>query len=296
MASNTLIHFDEVRKNNIKSVFLFVLFMLMIAAMGYVVGLFLGNVLLGIVITVVIGFIYSLISYFKGKAMINKLMGAKKATKKEYPHLVNSVEGLALAAGIPTPEVYVIETNATNAFATGRNIEDGAVTITTGLLNKLNREEVEGVIAHEIAHIKNYDIRSMMIATVMVGIIVILADIFLRTLIFGGGRGNNKGNIMFIVIGLILAILAPIIAQIIRMSISRKREYAADASAAVLTRNPRGLANALRKISGDNTEFKSASRAAEHLFISNPFKSKGLSRFFSTHPPTEERINRLERM
>lgn len=263
--------------------------------MGFLVGVLIGDILVGVILTVVIGLIYSVISYYWGKAMINKMLGAKKASRKEYPHLVNSVEGLALAAGISTPEVYVIETNATNAFATGRNVEDGAVTVTTGLLNKLNREEVEGVIAHEIAHIKNYDIRSMMIATVMVGLIVILADFFLRSLIYGGGR-NSKGNAIFIVIGLVLAILAPIIAQVIRMAISRKREYAADASAAVLTRNPGGLANALRKISGDKSEFKNASRAAEHLFISNPFKGRGVSRFFSTHPPTEDRIKRLESM
>lgn len=263
--------------------------------MGFVLGGMFGDPLIGIGIAFFVALIYSLFAYFRGRAMINKMMGAREVTKKEYPHLVNSVEGLSLAAGIPTPKVYVIETLAMNAFATGRNPDDAAVTFTTGLLDKLNREEVEGVVAHELAHIKNYDIRSMMIATVMVGVIIILADLFLR-LSLSGRSGNNKGGAIFLVLGILLIIFSPIIANLIKMAISRKREYAADAKAAVLTRNPQGLANALRKISGDKSDFKSANRAAEHLFISNPFRGKGMSRFFSTHPPAEDRISRLERM
>lgn len=294
-----LVHFDEVRNNNIKSALLIFLFLLMVAGFGYIVGLLWGNIVLGITVTLIIGIIYSLIAYFSGRNMIMSIAGAKPVTKKEYPYLYHTVEGLSLAAGIPTPKCYVIESKSLNAFATGRGLEDSAVAVTTGLMEKLNREELEGVMAHEIAHIKNRDIRTMMLAAVLVGIIVLLADVFLRSIIFGGGNNRDgRATAILFVIGIVLAILAPIFAEMIRLAISRKNEYAADARAAVLTRNPRGLANALRKISEDPNPMESANRATAHLYIGSPYKKKRrfFQKFFSTHPPTEERIKRLDSM
>ncbi|MFT4261128.1 MAG: M48 family metallopeptidase [Candidatus Woesearchaeota archaeon] len=295
-----LVHFDEVRNNNIKSFVLILLFLLMVAGFGYLVGLLWGNILVGITVTLVIGIIYSLIAYFSGRNMVMSIAGAKEVSKKEYPHLYHTVEGLSLAAGIPTPKCYVIQSNSLNAFATGRNLDDSAVAVTTGLMEKLNREELEAVMAHEIAHVKNRDIRTMMLAAVLVGIIVLLSDVFLRSIIFGGGGNNRDGRLTVIlfVVGIVLAILAPIFAEIIRLAISRKNEYAADARAAVLTRNPRALANALRKISNDPNPMESTNRAVAHLYIGSPYRKKRrfFQKYFSTHPPTDERIKRLEAM
>jgi heat shock protein HtpX len=228
---------------------------------------------------------------------------AKEVTKKDEPYLYHTIEGLALAAGIPTPKAYIIEDPAPNAFATGRNPENSAIAVTRGLLQKLNRQELEGVIAHEMAHIKNYDIRAMMISSVMVGVIMLLSHFLLRSFLFSGGGNRDSGRgggaqLIFILIGIALAILSPFIGKLIQLSIGRKREYAADAGGAVLTRYPEGLASALEKISKDTNELKSSNNAMAHLYISNPSKKKisFMSRIMSTHPPTEERIKRLRAM
>ncbi len=297
-----LVHFDEIRKNNWLSVLLFFLFLLIIVFLGLIVGLFWGSITFGIIIAVIFGMVYALIAWFAGANMLLSLTKAKPVTKKEYPHLFHAVEGLSIAAGIPAPKTYVIEDTALNAFATGRDPEHSAVVVTTGLLNKLNREELEGVVAHEIAHIKNYDIRSMMIAAVMVGVIVLLSDFMLRSFLWGGGRNDrNSGSaqLIFIVIGLVLALLAPLIGEMIKLALSRKREYAADATGAMLTRYPQGLANALKKIRDDPDPLvDSANKATAHLFISTPFRKKKtwLTNLFSTHPPIEDRIAKLESM
>jgi heat shock protein HtpX len=294
---NKRINFDEIRNNNFKSFLLFIMFMALIGLIGLAVGYIYGSLLFGLIIALVFGLIYSLIVWYAGSNILLTLSNAKPVTKQEYPHLYHAVEGLSLAAGIPTPKAYVIEDKALNAFATGRNPQNSAIVVTTGLMEKLNREELEGVIAHEMSHIKNYDIRAMMIASVMTGVIVLLSDVMLRSFLFGGGRKEGKGNALIIVLAIVLAILAPLIAQMIKLAISRKREYSADAGAAVLTRYPKGIANALRKISGDANEVKNASNATAHLFISSPFKKRGTMRgLFSTHPPIEERIKRLEEM
>ncbi|MFT4311508.1 MAG: M48 family metalloprotease [Candidatus Woesearchaeota archaeon] len=292
------VHFDEIRNNTIKSSFLILVFFLVVVGIGAIVGLLWGSLFFGITITFIFALIYTLIVYFSGKNMILSMTGAKPVTKKEYPYLYHTVEGLSYAAGIPTPKCYVIESNAVNAFATGRNPEEGVVVVTTGLLKKMNREELEGVIAHEIGHIKNYDIRTMMLAAVLTGVIILLADFFLRSVIWGGGSQNRDGRaqVIMIIVGLVLAILAPFIAQLIKLAISRKREYAADATAAVLTRNPRGLANALRRIKEDTTPFEINSSMA-HLCISSPKRKKSWFKdLLSTHPPIDERIKRLEAM
>ena len=294
------INFDEIRNNNLKSLLLFFLFMLLIAAIGAVAGLVYGNIYFGLIIALIFGIIYSLIVWFAGSNILLTLSRAKPVTRQEYPHLFHTVEGLAIAAGIPTPKAYVIEDEALNAFATGRNPKEGVIVVTTGLLRKLNREELEGVIAHEMSHIRNYDIRSMMIAAVLTGVVVLLSDFLLRSFIWGGARRDNGGGraqIFIIILAVILAILAPLIAQMIKLAISRKREYAADAGAVVLTRYPQGIANALKKISSDASELKTATKATAHLYISSPFKKKGFIKgLFSTHPPIEDRIKRIEQM
>lgn len=293
-----LVTFNEIRNNNLKTTALLLFFAGLVAAIGLLAGYYYGSPYGGVVMALVVGGIYALIAYHAGGNMICSLTHAKPADKLQYPHLVNSVEGLAIAAGIPAPKIYIIKDSALNAFATGKNPKHGVIVVTTGLLEKLNRQELEGVIAHEMAHIKHYDIRTMMVAAVIAGALVLLADILLRSVLWGGGK-REKGSGLLIILGIVLAILSPIIAEIIRLTISRKREYAADAGAAMLTRYPQGLADALKKIRDDPDPLvDTANRATAHLFISTPFrKKKGVfTRMFATHPPIEDRIKRLEAM
>jgi heat shock protein HtpX len=297
-----LVNFDEIRNNNIKSVMLFFLFMVIIILLGMVIGAVWGSMIFGLIISIIFVIVYGLIAWFSGADMLLALSKAKPVTKKEYPYLYNTIEGLALAAGLPTPKAYVIDDTALNAFATGRDPENSAIVVTKGLLEKMNREELEGVIAHEMHHIKNYDIRAMMIAAVMVGVIMLLSDFLLRSFLWGGKGGDREGGnakLILILIGVALAILSPLIGELIKLSISRKREFSADAGAATLTRYPPGLANALKKIRDDPDPLvDTANKATAHLYISVPFKKKStwFQNIFSTHPPIEERIKRLEAM
>lgn len=301
--------FDEIRSNKLRSASIMFFFIVFVLIIGGFIGYYYtagapGGWVGGVVISLVVAGLYLLIAYNSGSSMVLSATGAKPVTKKEYPHLFHTVEGLALAAGIPCPKAYVIKDTALNAFATGNSPKNAAIVVTTGLLDKLNREELEGVVAHEMSHIKNYDIRVMLLATVLVGVLTLISDILLRSFLFGGrggggGGDDNKAAIIFIVIGVVLVILSPLIGQMIKLSVSRKREYLADASGAMLTRYPQGLANALKKIKGDPDPLVDhANKATAHLFISTPFKKrKGLmTRLFSTHPPIEERIKRLEAM
>ncbi|MBI4448163.1 M48 family metallopeptidase [Candidatus Woesearchaeota archaeon] len=294
--------FNEVRNNKVKSVFLVSFFIVLIGVLGAVFGIVYNNLYFGIVLAIVVSIIYSLIGYYSGGSMILKMSGAREVTKKEYPHLFHTIEGLTIAAGIPTPKAYVIEDSAMNAFATGRSPKHASITVTTGLLKTMNRQELEGVIAHEMSHIKNYDIRFMMLTAVLVGIVTLLSDFLLRSFLWGGHRDRKGGGnltIILIVAGLLLAILSPIIGELIKLAINRKREYMADASGAILTRYPPGLANALKKISKDPDPLvDKANKATAHLFISTPFRnSKGfVAGLFATHPPIEERIKRLGEM
>ncbi|HQK25128.1 MAG TPA: M48 family metallopeptidase, partial [Synergistaceae bacterium] len=214
--------------------------------------------------------------------------------------LWNVVEELAIASGNPMPRVFIIEDDALNAFATGRDPSRASVAVTRGLLEKLNREELQGVMAHEMSHVRNYDIRFAMLMAVMVGMVVFLCDVFLRSLFWGGRRrrGNDKGNAVAMVLALVLAVLAPFFATLIQLAVSRQREYLADASAAELTRNPRGLISALEKLSTDPAELEGANRGTQHLFIVNPLKGKrqGKDSLFSTHPSLESRIERLREL
>ena len=291
--------FNEIRRNKLLSYLLILSFLALVFGLGLLLGLVLGDIIIGGVISLVVGIIYALIAYFSGKNMVLAMSGAKPVTKKEYPHLYHSVEGLAIAAGIPTPKAYVIDDPSPNAFATGRNPKEGVVVVTTGLLDILNRQELEGVLAHEIAHIKNFDIRVSMIAAVMVGIIVFLSHMLIRSFFFSNNRNRDGRAMIFVVIiSIVFAILAPIVGEIIKLAISRKREYAADAQGARLTRYPQGLADALKKIQTHHGELRKANNATAHMFIHTPFtkKKRFLGGLFSTHPPTEERIKRLESM
>ena len=270
------------------------------AGLAAAIGLVWGNMLFGVILTLIAASIYAAIAYYQGRNMITKMTGARELTKKEYPHAYHAIEGMSLAAGIPTPAKYIIDTPARNAFATGRNPDNAAVVLTTGLIEALNREELEGVIAHEIAHIQNHDIKVMMIGAVITGIILFLSQVLIRSVFFSGGRSNNsKGNGILIIVAIVLAVLSPFISEMIKLAISRKREYAADAGAAVITRYPPGLANALRKIAADpKPQEKIANSATNHLYISNPDRKKPgfWAKLMSTHPPIEERITRLENM
>jgi heat shock protein HtpX len=295
--------YEEIAANKRRSYLLIFLFLIFITLIGLVIGFFYGSPYFGLGLAFVIGGVYFLITYYKGAGAILTMSKAKEAKKPEHAYLINTVEGLAIAAGLAKPpKVYVIEDSALNAFATGRDPEHSVVCVTTGLMAKLNRLELEGVLAHELSHIKNYDIRVMMLAAVMVGLTVLLSDFLLRSFLWGRGgrREHNQLTGVLIVAGLVLAILSPFIGEAMRLAISRKREYLADASGALLTRYPKGLADALRKIKEDPDPLVDhANRATAHLFISTPFrKSKRsfMKKIFSTHPPIDDRIGRLDKM
>ena len=277
------------------------LFFILIGVIVYVLNILFFHGYVFVIMAAIIAVIFSSISYYSGDKIVLAMSHAKEANKKDHSYLINAVEGLSIAAGIPRPKVYTIPGMQINAFACGRSPKTASVVVTEGALSKLSRQELEGVIAHELSHIKNYDIRVMVLASVLVGIIVFISEIMIRSFIFGGVKSNenSKGslNFIFIIIGVVLLILAPIIAQIIKFAISKKREYLADASGALLTRYPKGLADALRKIKNDTSELKIASNSLNHLFISSVFKKKQfLTKMFVSHPPLEDRIKKLEGM
>lgn len=241
----------------------------------------------------------SLIGYYSGDKIALLTNKAEALPDEEAPDVHNLVENLAMTAGIPKPKIYTINSPALNAFATGRDPEHASIAVTTGLLQNLNHTELEGVIAHELSHIQNYDIRFGTIVAIFVGFVTILADLFLRASWFGGGmrsrdndRNNNQLSALLAVVGFVLLILSPIITRIIQLAISRNREYLADASGALLTRYPEGLASALEKIAA-SSPLKTAGHATAHLYIANPFKPKSIANLFATHPPLEDRIRRL---
>lgn len=245
--------------------------------------------------------IYSFISYFYSDKIVLSTSGARQIQKHDHPQLFNIVENLAIGDGVPMPKVYIIHDPSPNAFATGRDPKHASVAATTGLLERLNKAELEGVLAHELSHVKNYDTRLLAITAVLVGFISLLADMFMRNLWWSSfRRDNSRSSGIFFIIAIILAIIAPIVASLIQLAVSRKREFLADASGALLTRYPEGLASALEKISSDPRPLKNATNATAHLYITNPFKGQGFSglitNLFSTHPPIEERIKILRSM
>jgi len=256
-----------------------------------------------LVIAVLFSVFMNIFAYWFSDKIVLRISGAKPANREEHFDLYTTVENLSITAGLPMPKVYIIDDPAPNAFATGRDKEHAVVAVTTGLLRMLNKTELEGVIAHELSHVGNRDMLISTIVVVLVGFITLLSDFFLRMTFFGGGRGRGRGDgklgLILVLVGIALAILAPIIATLIRLAISRKRELLADASGALLTRYPEGLASALEKISTYSGRMKRANHATAHLFISNPFGAKarkGFNRLFMTHPSTEERIKALRGM
>jgi heat shock protein HtpX len=295
---------DEVAGNKWKSVLLLVAFGVLLGALGWVFGEYTGTGPAGVAGALLVAGVLAFGSYWYSDRIVLAASGAKEVDRGEFPHLVNSVEGLAIAAGLPTPRIYLIEDTAPNAFATGRDPKNAAIAVTRGLVEKLDRLELEGVVAHEMAHIANYDIRMVTLAGVLVGSVALLSDIMLRSLRWGswsgrGGRRSGGGGVpVIMLLALVFAILAPIAAQLLRFAISRQREYLADANAALLTRYPEGLARALEKISGDREPLEVANRATAPLYIVNPLFDEGGKRagLFDTHPPTEERVRRLRSM
>jgi len=300
--------YEQISRNKWKSAALVVFFMAFIFLLTwffeYVTGWGRG----GLVVAVVVAMGMAAIGYYSSDKIVLGISRARPVTKEEYPYLYNVVEGLAIAAGVPAPKCYVIEDTAPNAFAAGRKPETAVICVTTGLLAKLDRAELEGVVAHEMSHIKNYDVRLQTVVVVMAGVVALLSDWMLRSFWWGGGRrrGRSRGGSggaegVIVLVGLALAVLSPFIATIIQLAVSRKREFLADASGAMLTRYPAGLASALRKISADTEPLEAANKATAHLYIVNPLKNLkggggGLNRLFSTHPPIEERIAALEKM
>src|SRR3990167_4720861 len=289
------------RSSNIRRTCVLVLgFLIVVIAVGYAIAWYYGNPAI-LYIAVFIAVATNFYAYWQSDKLVLSLNHARPASREEFFDLYTVTENLAITAGLPKPKLYVIDDPAPNAFATGRDEKHAVVCATTGLLSMLTRPELEGVIAHELSHIKNRDILLMTIAVVLAGVVAILADIFLRMSFFGGGRSSNNknANALMMILTVVAIILAPLAAKLIQLAISRRREYLADASGALLTRYPEGLASALGKIGSYTMPMKSANLATAHLFIGDPFgaKSSGVSNWighlFSTHPPIQDRIKAL---
>lgn len=292
----TLYNYSD--KNKRRTWFLFAGFLIFAMIVGYFFSLAMGNSAI-LYFVVIISIISSFVAYWSSDKIVLKMSNAQELKFEDNKELYRLVENLCITAGLPLPKIYIINDFAPNAFATGRNPKKAVIAVTTGLLERLDRSELEGVIAHELSHVRNYDILLATLVTVLVGMIVIIADIFNRSLFFGGGRSkeNNKGSAIFMIIAVVFAILAPLFAYMMQFAISRKREFLADADGALITRYPEGLARALEKISTYPNDMKKVNRATAHLYIDSPIKNRqrrGLFvKAFMTHPPVEDRIKAL---
>lgn len=294
---------SQIQGNVAKTCLIMSVFVVFVVLVAYVLGVATGYGTEWMWIAVSFSVVSSLASYYWGDKMVLAMSGAKPANRKQHFDFFTVAENLAIAAGIPKPQLYVIDDTAMNAFATGRDPSHAVVCATTGILEKLERRELEGVIAHELSHIKNFDTRLMAVVAILVGTVVFLADMFMRNLWWGRGRDRDEdrgtGQIM-LVVGIALAIITPLLATVIQLAVSRRREFLADASAADLTRYPEGLARALEKLSSDKEVLEAATNATAHLYITNPFKGKQFAAWFSglfdTHPPIQERIHLLRSM
>lgn len=297
-----MLTYTEISKNKTYSVLLIFAFLIVIIGLGFVFSQAYGSPQV-LLFAVAFSSVSAFISYFFSDKITLAISQAKEIDLKSHPDLYRIVENLTISGGLPMPRVYIIDDTAMNAFATGRNPKNAVICVTTGLLTRLNKTELEGVIAHELSHIGNYDIRFMTLVVVMVGVVTLLADWMLRFGMFGGRRrSNDNGNQIFFIIGLVLAILSPIIATLIKLAVSRRREYLADSTGALMTRYPEGLASALEKIAQDHEPLEAANKATAHLFIANPLKDQEgnsagwFANLFNTHPPIQERIKRLREM
>lgn len=298
---------EVIRKNERKSLVLLISMGVVLVLLGYILGIAFDPAAgsFGIVVALILYFILLIVAFSSGKSIMLRMSNAREVGPDDYQQLYNIVEEMRLAAGMPgMPKVYVIDDPAPNAFAAGMNPNKSVVAVTTGLLNMMNRDELQGVVAHEISHIVNRDIRYMTLATVMVGTVAILSHMYLRSMLFtgggrrGGGAGKGKGNAIMLIVAVVFAILAPIAIRLLYFAVSRKREYLADASAARITRYPEGLASALEKISGSVNDLKVADKSMAPMYIANPLKPKGqrMRNLSSTHPPLDTRINILRAM
>ena len=291
--------YTQQTKNIHKTWIMMTVFLSTVIGIGYMASQYFGNPSI-LYIAVFMSIVMNIGSYWFSDKLAIRSAGAVPADEVEYKELHNIVENLSITAGLPKPKVYVIHDPAPNAFATGRNKEHSAVAVTTGLLQMLDRSELEGVLAHELSHIGNRDILVMSVAVVLVGFIAILADMLSRMMMFGGVERDREAHPLAMLFGFVLIFLGPLVAQLMQLAVSRKREFLADASGALLTRYPEGLASALEKISSYARPMKTANSATAHLFISNPFGAKGarsmMRKLFSTHPPAEERIAILRSM
>jgi heat shock protein HtpX len=293
--------YEQITRNKIRSFLLIFMVIVLAGGLGWLFGELFGGGLVGLFLALGIAGVMSFLSYRYGDRLVLRVSRARPADRETYPKLHNLVEGLAIAGGMPKPAIYVIEEPAPNAFATGRDPEHSSVAVTSGLLEITNRVELEGVLAHELSHIKNRDMLVGTLAATLVGVIALLSGWMRHVLFWGGGRRRGGGAPFILIIGLIGAILAPLAAQLIRFAISRRREYLADADGALLTRYPPGLAGALRKISQSQNQMRVANNATAHLWLNQPSRASGeghtgIERLFSTHPPIQDRIRILEEM
>ncbi len=295
--------YDQIDANKRKTYFLIAIFGAIIIGIAYFLQVYFDYGYGIVVFAMILSIVMSLTSYYSGDKVALWSTGARAIAKEDNPYIYRIVENLSITVGMPTPKIYLIESDALNAFATGRDPLHASIAVTTGIVAALKNEELEGVIAHELSHVQNYDIRVMTVVVVLVGIISIIGNMFLRSQMFGfGGRrsrdSRNEGELggILMIVGVVFLILSPIIAQLIQLAISRRREYLADASGALITRYPEGLARALEKIDASSIPLRTASAATAHLFISNPFKGSTFANLFSTHPPIAERIKRLREM
>lgn len=294
-----LVFYDQIAKNKRNSILLILGILIVLMIFGYVIGIVMGPDYFTIImiISIIISILYIWMGYYYSDKLALAAVNAKEANPTQYRQLYNSVESMALASGMPMPKVYIMNNPQINAFATGRDPKHAVVCVTTGALDKLTKQELEGVLAHEIGHIANYDIRFMTLVAVLVGMIAIISEIFLRSLWFKSDNDRDgRAQLVFMLIGIVLAILAPIVVSLVQLAISRKREYTADATAVKFTRTPSGLVGALKKIGQEHEPTQThVSKAVAPLFISDPFK-KNFQNLFSTHPPLADRIKVLERM
>lgn len=295
--------YEDIKRNKIKSGFIVIGFVLVITLIIYYICMAFDLGVFSIVIALIVSILTAWASYYNSDKIVLKLNKARPATHEENQKLVNILDALMVTSGLSTkPSLYVVEDAQPNAFATGRNPEHAVICVTTALLEKLDYYELEGVIAHELSHIKNYDIRLSAVVSVMVGFVVMLSDIFTRTFFFGRNqKDNDNGNAILMLVGLIFLILAPIFGKLMQLAISRRREYLADATAVQFTRNPDGLISALQKLEADPNELEHANQATAHMYISEPFKKevngkKKKTNWFSTHPDTQSRIEALRNL
>lgn len=296
--------YDQITSNKRRSIVLLLLLMALVSLVVYVFGLYFNYDALALAgVALIATGLYGWFSYYFSDRMVLSISRARRITKQDAPELFRLVENLCIGDGLPMPSIYIIEDSAMNAFATGRDPEHASIAFTTGILSRLERAELEGVAAHELSHVKNYDIRMTSLVVVVVGVLALLADWFIRMSFWGSMQRDDRreggSNPILALIAIVLAVLTPVIAQLIQLAISRQREYLADASGAMLTRYPEGLARALEKISGDTEPLEVANNATASLYFANPLKNGATSLFsglFNTHPPIEERIKRLRNM